>query len=382
MKALILGSTGFFGRATAAHLASEAVFDQILLGSRSQEKATELAKELGQIASPQQIDIADAEALCRAVSKVDVVINVAGPAPETSLPAMLASMREGKHYCDISGESSVLEQAEEHESQFKAAGISILIGVGFHPGILDLLGETAISVLDDVDSVELYIVGTLADYGDPDTMIAAVNAGWEGSEGFKAIYAATGLPALKVLNGKRVAAEPASVKTTSTTPDGFEVEFMPFGTFEPLALHRRHPSIPELSVNFGLWPKSANRILRRDAPAVMKGETGTGESICSLFEQLKADNTECPKVHFWSKARGSRQGRKCVAMVHSNQDWASNRNMIATTTGALAYAATALATGHISKRGLLTSTEAFNPKDVFDVVAPSDEAKLEINIFQ
>lgn len=379
MKALVLGASGFFGGVTARRLAEGSVFRSVHIASRSAEKANNVAKALGDKGQPVVVDFDDEEAMIEAAQEVDVVVNVTGPALETSLPGLLAAVRAGVHYCDISAEVGVLDAAMSHESEIDAAGVGVVIGAGFHPGITDLLAIKAVDALDKADGVSIFIVGTLSDYGDAATLISSIDAGWEGSEGFKTIITGVGTEATFIEAGQPVGKSACAFEKRVSTPDGFEVLFGPFATHEPMSIHRKCPELPDASMHYGLWPVTAQTKLASRAEDAVNGRYGTGQILRDILACGLDASEEGPKIHYWATSIGEKNGKSSTATVYSTGEWCTNGQMISTTTGMLALTAERLAAGRIQARGLLTASDVFDPDEVFSVMAGPDDPQLVVD---
>ena len=139
MKALILGGSGFFGSVAARRLAQTGCFEQVLLATRDVSKVAALVEELRGSAQAIELDLSDHSAMVDAARRADIVVNLAGAALETAVPAMRSAAEAGRQYCDIAAECDVLLQAESVAEELEATGNSFVVGAGFHPGVTDLL---------------------------------------------------------------------------------------------------------------------------------------------------------------------------------------------------------------------------------------------------
>ena len=73
----------------------------------------------------------DAAALDAALSGCVLVLHCAGPFEQTSAPMVVACLRAGAHYLDITGEIEVFEAIARRSNEAKRAGVMLLPGVGF-----------------------------------------------------------------------------------------------------------------------------------------------------------------------------------------------------------------------------------------------------------
>jgi saccharopine dehydrogenase-like NADP-dependent oxidoreductase len=360
-------------------LAQRDCFGSLYLASRDPSKVEGLANELGDNVSPVAVDMLDDEALRKIIATVDLVVNAAGATFETAVPAMLAAAAAGVSYCDLTAEAGVLLQAEDYQEDFLISGATILVGAGFHPGVTDLLGQVAVSNLDEVSTLDLYIVGNFPDYGDASGMIAMLEGGWEGSEGLKAILAGIGLPSTYIENSVRTIVDPWAKTIRTDTPDGFAIDFTYFSSLEPLALNRTHPDIPNVAVYYGAWPNDINSVLKKASREAMTGIKTSGEALKEIFTAAKAECGRNPKVQFWADAKGTKNGKEMRCQVFSDNPWATNAQMIATTAGVLAFTAGKLATGSINKKGLVTAGDALVAEEVFQHLSQGKDPGLAIS---
>ena len=87
-----------------------------------------MAAQLGLEAKPSSLDPSELDSL---LSGAKVMAHCAGPFIHTAKPMMEASMRNGVHYLDITGEIEVFRMAHEFDEQAKNAGVVLLPGAGF-----------------------------------------------------------------------------------------------------------------------------------------------------------------------------------------------------------------------------------------------------------
>jgi saccharopine dehydrogenase-like NADP-dependent oxidoreductase len=378
MKALILGASGFFGSVVAKRLHEGGVFDGLVLASRDVAKLAPLTSEIGDGATATELDLLDDAALRAALKGVDVVVNAAGAALDTAVPVMASAASSKVSYCDIAAEVGVLLQAERLEQEQDLSGSILLVGAGFHPGVLDLLGRCAISALDEAHGVELFIVGNFPDYGDAAGFVGMFEGGWQGTEGLKTILAGVGLPATVLTGGVRKAIEPGTESRIVTSPDGFDIDFTYFASLEPLALARSHGSLSGAAIRYGAWPSDVYGPLRENARKAMSGEMGVGDALKSVFTAALKKEDRDPKIHFWAEASGLKDGRETKMRAYSNQEWASNGQMLSTTTRVLCFAAEKLAKGEVSQTGLVTAADVLSPEEVFEHLAGGRDTGLII----
>lgn len=127
MKFLLYGANGYTGE-LIARAAREQGMSPVLAG-RSEEKVEPIARSLG--FEYRIFDLADTQALDRALNQVPLVLHAAGPFVHTARPMLEACLRTQTHYLDITGEIDVFELAHDLDQQARQAGVMILPGTGF-----------------------------------------------------------------------------------------------------------------------------------------------------------------------------------------------------------------------------------------------------------
>ena len=93
----------------------------------------------------------------KAARGCDMVVNCVGPFYRTQLPIIKTVIGEGINYVDVADDVSVMNDVLALNDQAEKAGITVLIGMGFSPGITNLLARYAAEyLLDETRSVDIY----------------------------------------------------------------------------------------------------------------------------------------------------------------------------------------------------------------------------------
>ena len=124
---MIYGANGYVGEHVARTAGSLGV--KAIVAGRDAAKLHRIASETG--LERRAFGLDDPAAIDRALNKVAVVLNCAGPFKYTAEPLVEACLRSGAHYLDITGEIPVLEAIQARDAQAKARGVMLLPGVGF-----------------------------------------------------------------------------------------------------------------------------------------------------------------------------------------------------------------------------------------------------------
>jgi len=124
-KLMIYGATGYTGRMAAEH--AKALGLDVVISGRTAEKLESLAEQLDVSYRVFSLDALGAEAL----EGVGVLLNFAGPFAQTAQHLMLACIKAGVDYLDITAEINVYRLAERLGAQAAEAGVMLLPGVGW-----------------------------------------------------------------------------------------------------------------------------------------------------------------------------------------------------------------------------------------------------------
>ena len=124
---LIYGATGYTGKLMARTAAEHGL--KAILAGRDAARVKAVAEPLG--LAWRGFDLADAVRLDAALQDVAVVLSAPRPFSATARPMADACIRSRVHYLDITGEIDVFEALAARDAEAKAAGVTLLPGVGF-----------------------------------------------------------------------------------------------------------------------------------------------------------------------------------------------------------------------------------------------------------
>ncbi len=127
MSVLLYGATGYTGRLIASR--ARDVGATVILAGRDAGKVRAVAEPLGFEFRAAPLD--DAPAMDALLKGVSVVLHAAGPFSATHAPMTAACFRNRCHYADITGEIAVFEALARRDADARAAGVTLLPGVGF-----------------------------------------------------------------------------------------------------------------------------------------------------------------------------------------------------------------------------------------------------------
>ncbi len=152
---MLYGAYGYTGALTAKLAVSRGMSP--VLAGRSAEKLEAEARALD--LEFRVIDLDEPADLRAGLQDIDAVLHAAGPFSKTSRPMVDACLERGCHYLDITGEVSVFEAVHARDTAARAAGVSLIPGVGFDVVPTDCLAALLAAELGDASHLELAFHG-------------------------------------------------------------------------------------------------------------------------------------------------------------------------------------------------------------------------------
>ena len=163
MKIAIIGGAGAMARTTVRDLSENNNVTEILVADYQDKKAIRYA---GSFNDPRIkgcfVDATDINATADLIKNYDAVVNSAQH--YVNLDIMKACIKAKVHYIDLGGLFYFTRKQLKLDEEFKAAGVSAILGMGAAPGITNVLSRYAYDRLDTVDSVQLFFAS--ADFTD------------------------------------------------------------------------------------------------------------------------------------------------------------------------------------------------------------------------
>jgi len=158
MSRVVVLGTGAVGGDVARELAALDPPPELIVADRDTAAATRLAEEIGAALRP--VDVTDADSLAAAVAGAHVVFNSVGPFYRFGALVAHAAVAAGAHYVDICDEYDTAEALLADtalDAAARAAGLTVLTGMGSTPGMTNLAARWAAESLDRIDTVDVVI---------------------------------------------------------------------------------------------------------------------------------------------------------------------------------------------------------------------------------
>jgi len=247
VKILVVGGYGDIGSCVVEKLIDFSSH-QVTVAGRNLNKARSICKSFKDHVGALQVDVDRRSTLTTAFDGFDLVINCAGPFYKYGANAAIAAIETRTHYIDICDDADPLSKLFVLDSAAQRAGVTILTGMGWNPGISNMTARLGANLLDEIDEIKIaWAVGSSDSSG-----LGALKHTLHGITGKIPIYQ----------DGKQVMV-PAwtGAETVDFPPPLGEMPEMFFGHPEPITLPRTI-NVKNVAVRGGISPQSNNGMLR------------------------------------------------------------------------------------------------------------------------
>ncbi len=153
MKVIAIGGAGAMGRRAVMDLAATDSVTQVTIADYDLEAAQRLAAELGPKCRAVRADADDHSGLVELIRGHDVALGTAGPFYKYEAKMARAAIEAGAHYVSICDDYDAAAEVLELDEAAKKAGVTAVTGVGWTPGITNVLARKAADQLDEVDEI-------------------------------------------------------------------------------------------------------------------------------------------------------------------------------------------------------------------------------------
>lgn len=154
MKVLVLGGAGDMGRMGVTTLLNSSTVSSITVADRDYELARAYIKLVdSNKLSAVEIDVTDRKKLIDLISNHDLVLNTVGPYFRFGKVIIEACIEAQKPGVDIGDDWKPMLDVLALNEKAKEAGVTLIVGMGSSPGLLNLMTVLACEELDEVDEV-------------------------------------------------------------------------------------------------------------------------------------------------------------------------------------------------------------------------------------
>ncbi|AEE92135.1 Saccharopine dehydrogenase [Tepidanaerobacter acetatoxydans Re1] len=163
MKITVLGGAGDMGSRAVRDLAKSEEVTELVIADINIAAAKKLADALGEKVKAVYIDANRPETLISAMQGKDVVASAMGPFYKFEKVAVEAAIASNVHYVSICDDYDAAESILTLDEKAKNANLSILTGLGWTPGISNILARKGADELDEVEEINIYWAGSASD---------------------------------------------------------------------------------------------------------------------------------------------------------------------------------------------------------------------------
>ncbi len=291
-------------------------------------------------------------------------MSTAGPSFKVAIPAVRAAIKAGVHYCDLTEDGSTTAKVFGFDAAAKAAGVTVLMGIGETPGLSNLLMMHAAHQLDRVQELRFCFLFPIVVWGDPKAVLAEWRKSGRADASWQQVMRGLAGKIRLYRDGRWLDVDPLEDAVRVRLPQGGEVTAHPYGSAEPITLPRALPGVGSISVVWSLFPPQLNELWCELGRRIARGELDESSAAFSFYERVAAEadrwltppkgiqltmlNTE------WAEAEGTKQSRRVRYKCWHSGDWHL-------TQGPLAAGALKILRGEISTRGVLSPESCLDP---------------------
>lgn len=150
---IVIGGVGQMGRHVCRLLSRIDSVARVDVADICGDKAELLALELGPKGNAVVLDATNVEAMRRAFTSVDVVVNALGPFNHFARPILTTAIEVGIDYVDVCDDWEATVDLLELDERARERGVRAVVGLGMSPGLTNLLAQRAAEELDEVDRI-------------------------------------------------------------------------------------------------------------------------------------------------------------------------------------------------------------------------------------
>lgn len=157
MKMLVLGA-GLQGSACAYNLLQDNRIDSVTIADLHPDRLPAfLAPWRGGRLQTAMLDAKDSDAAA-ALMRGHTAVMCALPYYFNE-PMTRAAIANGAHFCDLGGNTAIVQQQKELHTQAEAARVSVIPDCGLAPGMVNILAAEGIRRMDKAQTVRIYVGG-------------------------------------------------------------------------------------------------------------------------------------------------------------------------------------------------------------------------------
>ena len=164
MKVIVLGGAGEMGAAAVRDLVQISDVEQVTIADINTKVARNLAATAGEDkALVQEVDATSRDALVGAIRGHDVVAGALGPFFQFERPIVEAALEADVDYVSICDDHDAIASILPLDDEAQESGQVILSGMGWTPGLSNILARKGYNQLDRTERINIYWAGSTGD---------------------------------------------------------------------------------------------------------------------------------------------------------------------------------------------------------------------------
>lgn len=165
MKILALGGCGQQGSLAVRTLIQAEDVEKVVVADINLDAAKAFQEKVGSDKiEVKQLDVTNAEQLREAMGEADLVANFVGPFYRFAEGVVKAAIESGVNYVDICDDAApTVKLLDDYHAAASEAGVSVLLGMGASPGLMNVLVRKAADQLDEVVEANMHWAVTTND---------------------------------------------------------------------------------------------------------------------------------------------------------------------------------------------------------------------------
>jgi lysine 6-dehydrogenase len=274
MKIVVLGGSGDMGSAAVRDLLTYTEVQRVTIAARNTAAAEKLAIALNDSRlAVQKVEATSHEDLVRVMQGHDVAAGALGPFYRFEKPLVEAALAAGVDYVSICDDHDATEAVLALDRKAVEKGRRILTGLGWTPGITNILARKGYDELENVESIQVYWAGSAGD-----------------SEGLAVI-----LHTLHIFSGKVISFQNGGVVQIQAGSGRESIDFpAPLGKItvfhlghpEPVTLPRYLPGAGEITLKGGLAENYLSTLAKMMATLGLTSTTRRKQRLGVLMKKM------------------------------------------------------------------------------------------------